>query len=178
MSDLIVHESFNLFVGDAGPDNTKHLVIGNLKIPDMEELTQQFHAGGSVRGVEVGGLGFKELSSGFKLVGWDPQSMSQFGIGSRSKFPYTAYGNARSKATGTAVQIKCVMWARLTKIGVPELKRGDLFGCDHELKEILHYELYYNGTEKYYWDWQTALWRVDGVVQNMDEINNLAIPTS
>src|ERR1700748_1593955 len=107
MADMIVHESFNLFVGDAGPDNSKHLVIKNFKMPEFEELTQQHHSGGALGAIEVGGLGHKELMATFKLAGWDAQTMSQFGIGGRSKFPFTAYGNARSKATGTAVGIKC-----------------------------------------------------------------------
>ena len=114
----------------------------------------------------------------FKLTGWDPQTMSQFGIGGRSKFPFTAYGNARSKATGTAVGIKCVMFGRMTKMAYPEMKRGDLLEVDHEIKEILHYELWFNQQEKFYWDWQASIWRVDGVVQNQDELSNLSIPSA
>ena len=178
MSDLIVNESFNLFVGSAGTDNTKHLVIKNLKIPEMEELSERFHAGGSWGAIEVGGLGMKELMCGFKLTGWDPQTLSQFGIGSRAKYPFTAYGNARSKATGTAVAIRAVMFGRLTKVAMPELERGKLVDTDYEIKEILNYQLYYANAEKYYWDWQTTVWRVDGVAQNADEIANLAIPTT
>ena len=178
MADMVINESFNLFVGDAGPNNSKHLVIKNLKLPEHEELTQQHHAGGAIGAIDVGGLGFKELMSSFKLTGWDAQTMSQFGIGARSKYPFTAYGNARSKATGAAVAIKAVMFGRLTKLVYPEMKRGDLLEVDHEIKEILHYEFYYGGQEKYYWDWSTSLWRVDGVVQNQDEINNLSIATA
>ena len=178
MSDLIINESFNLYVGDAGPDNSKHLILKNLKLPEHEELTQQHHSGGSTGAIDVGGLGFKELMSSFKLTGWDQQTMSQFGIFSRTKYPFTAYGNARSKATGTAVAIKAVMFGRLTKMATPEMKRGDLLEVDHEIKEILHYELYYGGNEKYWWDWGTNQWRVDGVVQNQDEITNLSIPSS
>lgn len=177
MSDLIVNEAFNLFVGDAGPDNTKHLIIKNLKLPEMEELTQQHHSGGSWGAIDVGGLGMKELMCGFKLTGWDVQTMSQFGINNRVKYPFTAYGNSRSKATGRAIPIKAIMWGRLTKIARPEMKRGDLLEIDHEIKEILHYEEYHDGQEKFWWDWQTDIWRVDGVVQNQDEINNLSIPT-
>ena len=177
MSDLYPIESFNLFVGDAGPDNTKHLIIKNLKLPEMEELTQQHHSGGSWGAIDIGGLGMKELMSSFKLTGWDVQTLSQFGINNRVKFPFTMYGNARSKATGRAVPIKALMWGRLTSIKMPELKRGDLMEVDHEIKEMLHYELFVDQKQKYFWDWQTTVWMVDGVVQNQDEINNLSIPT-
>ena len=178
MSDLIVNHAFNLFVGDAGPDNTKHLIIKNLKLPDMEELTQAHHSGGSWGGIEVGGLGMKELMCQFKLTGWDVQTMSQFGINNRVMYPFTAYGNAMSKATGRNIPIKTVMKGRLVSIKRPEMKRGELLEVDHEIKEILHYEEYHDNQEKYWWDWQSTVWRVDGVVQNQDEINNLAIPSS
>ena len=178
MSDLIINESFNLYVGDAGPDNSKHLIIKNLKLPEMEELTQQHHSGGSWGAIDIGGLGMKELMCAFKLTGYDSQTLSQFGINSRSNFPFTAYGNAREKSTGRGVAVKGVMWGRLTKASRPEMKRGDLMEVDHEVKEILHYEEYWDNQEKYWWDWKTSIWRVDGKVQNQDEITNLSIPTS
>ncbi len=178
MSDLIINESFNLFVGDAGPDNSKHLILKNLKLPEFEELTQQHHSGGALGAIDVAGLGHKELMCSFKETGWDPQTMSQFGIGGRVSYPYTAYGNARSKATGTAVPIKAVMFGRMSKISWPELKRGDLMEVDHEIKELLHYELYVGNQQKFYWDWATSTWMVDGVVQNQDELTNLAIPSA
>ncbi len=178
MSDLYVSEAFNLFVGDAGPDNTKHLIIKNLKLPEMEELTAQHHAGGSWGALDIGGLGMKELMCSFKLTGWDPQTIEQFGINGRVKYPYTAYANVRSKATGAATMVMAKMWGRITKMARPEMKRGDLLEVDHEIKEITHYEEYFGSQEMFYWDWQTSLWRVQGKVQNQDEITNLSIPAA
>ena len=173
MSYVYVNEAFNLYVGNDDADNSKKLVIANLQIPDLEEITQEHHAGGALGAIEVGGLGVKALMSKFKLTGWDPQTMSQFGIGARAQYPFTAKALVRNKNGGAGLGVKAVMWGRLTKISPNEMKRGDLLGHDHEIKEITHYELYFNDAEKYYWDFFASIWRVDGVVQNQDELSFL-----
>lgn len=176
MTSFLIQESFNLFVGDAGPDNSKHLKIKNLKLPDLEELKSVHHAGGALGAIEVANLGHKELTSTFKLTGWDPQTLSQFGIGGRVAFPYTAYGNLRDKFDGTAHQWVATMFGRMTKATIPDASRGaNLLEWDHEISEILIYRLKIDGIEKFYWNWMTSAWRVDGIVQNQDELTNLAI---
>ena len=176
MTYLWTQEAANLYVGDAGPDNSKHLVLENHKLPDLEELTQEHHAGGAIAAIEVGGLGIKALMSSFRLKGWDPQTMSQFGIGGRVSFPFTSYGLIRNKNGGGAIQTKAVLFGRMTKMAAEQHKRGEMMGNDYEIKEILHYELYFGNQEKFYWDFFRSIWRVDGVVQNQDMLSALAIP--
>ena len=50
-----------------------------------------------------------------------------------------------------------------------------MMGNDYEIKEILHYELYFGKQEKIYWDFFQSIWRVDGAVQNQDMLTALAI---
>ena len=177
MADLVFNVGFNLYVGDAGPDNSKHLILKGLKVPTLEELTAEHHAGGAFMGIEVGGLGLKPLSSSFKSAGWDDQTLSQFGINGRSSYPFTAYGLARTKQGNQPVRTKAVTFGRLTKVEIPEMKRGDILEPDYEIKEILHYELWYSDKPKYYFDWATGRYEIDGVPQNQDELTALAIPT-
>ena len=177
MPDLIIQTAFNLYVGDSDADNDKRLVIKNLKLPEHEEVVQEHHSGGSIGAIEVGNLGMTALTASFKHSGWDGQSMSQFGIGGRTLYPYTAFGYAIRKSNGSAVQIIAKMLGRMTKIQIPELKRGDLMEVDYEIKEILAYQLFYDGKEKFYYNWVKSLWRVDGQVQNQDELNALGIAT-
>lgn len=175
MAYLYVQEAANLYVGDEGPDNSKHLVLENHKLPDLEEITQEHHAGGAIAAIEVGGLGIKALKSSFRLRGWDPQAMSQFGIGGRTSFPFTSYGLIRNKNGGAAIQTKAVLFGRLGKIASEPHKRGEMMGNDYEIIEILHYELWFGTQEKFYWDFFGSTWRVDGVVQNQDMLSALAI---
>lgn len=173
---LLITEAMNLFVGDDDPANSKHLTLMSTKLPTMEEVTQTHHGGGAVGEIEVGGLGLKALQITFKLAGKDPQVMRQFGLGSRSVMPYTAYGAIRDKRTGTYQELKVIAEGRLGRIEDDEFKRGELQGQDHVINEIMHYEVHWGGAELWFYDWKTTTWRVDGVSQNAAVRNILRIP--
>jgi P2 family phage contractile tail tube protein len=173
---LIIQEGVNLFLGDNPPNNSKHLNLEGVRLPDLEEMTQNFHPGGGVGQIEVGGMGLKALELTFKLKGWDPQAMSQFGLGSPSQIPYTIYGVARDKNGNVPLEVKAIVRGRMTKLTADEIKRGDLMGHDFAIKEVLHYELYFDKLEKYWYDFLGSDWRVDGVSQNSVENSILRIP--
>lgn len=175
MSTVFINESFNIYIGNDDADNDKRKRITNLSIPDLEELTASHHAGGSRFEVEVAVGGMKALMVKFKATGWDAQTMSQMGVVRNAPYPFTMKSVVRDKQAGTALGVKVVVWGRLTKLSPGEMKRGDLYGFDHEIKEIVHYELYFGNTEQYYWDYATTpeTWRVNSVIQNQDDINFL-----
>lgn len=175
MSTLFIPEAMNIFVGDDGPDNSKHQSVSTITLPKLEEKTQEHMAGGAVGAIEIGGLGLSPLVIGFKQAGWDPQSMAQFGIGGRAQIPYTMYGVIRDKATGDAVEVKAVARGRMVSLEKSEFKRGDLAEQTHEIKEVTHYELYWNKKELYWYDWKASQWRVNGVPQNSVENSILRI---
>lgn len=172
---LIINEAFNLFVGDDGPNNSKHLNIQGLQLPTLEEKTADHLPGGAIGEIGIGGLGLSKLECTFKLAGYDPQVMSQFGLGSRQGLPYTFYGAMRDKQGGRVIEVKSVMQGRLVRLATDELRRGDPTGHDHSITEILRYTLWFDGKEKYFYDFFTTDWRVDGVTQNADVRNILRI---
>ncbi|ACI92724.1 putative phage major tail tube protein [Afipia carboxidovorans OM5] len=172
---LIIHEAGALFVGDDGPDNGKHVNLLTIKLPTLEEKTSTHFAGGAIGEISVGGLGLSPLEATFKLAGYDPQTMSQFGLGAAGSRPYTYYGALRDKQGGRVIELKSIMYGRLTKIEGDEYQRGDLLGHDHAISEILRYQVYYDGKEKYFYDFFNSDWRVDGVSQNADVRNILRI---
>ncbi|PPQ37068.1 phage contractile tail tube protein, P2 family [Rhodoblastus acidophilus] len=168
MATLRVLERANIFPGDSGNDRSKHLSLQSLKLPALEEKTAQHQPGGGIGEIEIGGLGLNAFSVTFKLLGSDPQTMGLFGIGGRNQVPYTIYGIARDKAGNGAVEIKAIAWGRMTKIDPGEFKAGELNEQDHEIKEIMHYEYYENGSEIYFFDFFSSTWRVNGQDQNAD----------
>lgn len=170
-----VQEGFSLFVGDDGPNNGKYLNLESILLPTLEEMTQAFYPGGAIGQIDVGGMGMKELTLGFKLKGWDDQAMNQFGIGSKNLFPYTAYGVVKDKNGNAPMEMKCIVRGRMQQIKPDDMKRGDLFGMDFVIKELLHYELYLNKNEKFYYDWFSSTWRVNGIVENADDLAILRI---
>ncbi|WP_404291562.1 phage major tail tube protein [Microvirga sp. RSM25] len=168
---LFVQEACSLYVGDDTPNANKRNNLDSIKLPTLEEISATHHAGGAIGAIDISGLGLNPLEATFKQTGWDPQTMSQFGLGRRGRMPFTCYGMLRDKGiSNRAIEVKAIMWGRLTRIEGDEFKRGDsLLGHDHTIKEILRYGLWYDGEEKYYYDWETGTWRVDGVDQNADE---------
>jgi len=164
---LFVQEAVNLFCGDHDPTKSKHLTLAEMKLPDLQAIYADHHAGGAQVAIEIE-LGVQKLTPTFKLNGHDPDLLTQFGLGSKIKHVYTSYGVVRDKRTGRAIESKAIMEARLGKIAPGAFSRGDLQGHEYELNEVTHYELWFDGAPKIEWDFFTSLWRVDGVDQVSD----------
>ena len=170
MATIYIPEAINLFVTDNGPDNGKHLKITDVTLPKMTEKTMEHHPGGGIGAIKIGGLGIEALEVGFKLVGFDPQSLAQFGLGGTGQVPYTILGAVRDKQTGTSIQLRASAWGRLTEIDSGTWKRGDAAEQTHKIEEITLYQLYWNKVEVYYYDFYNSTWRVNGVSQ-VDDVN-------
>src|SRR5438445_9263397 len=99
MSTLFILNASNLFVGDHDPTNSKHLALMELKLPDLQEIYQDHHAGGARMQIEIE-VGVQKLEPTFKLVGFDPALLSEFGLGSKIKNIFTAYGEIIDRRTG------------------------------------------------------------------------------
>lgn len=175
MSTIYIMEAANLFCGDDDPTASKHLTLTELQLPNLQESFQDYHPGGSRVQIEVA-VGVQKLEASFKLAGWDPDLLTQFGLGASARKKFTAYGSIRNKRTGEAIEAKAVLEGRLGSASPEAFQRGEMQGFDYTIAEILHYELHFGGAEKIYWDFFTADWRVDGVSQNADERSILRIP--
>ena len=175
MSTLYIMEAANLFCGDDDPTGSKHLTLTELQLPNLQEMYQDHHPGGSRVQVEVA-VGIEKLEASFKLAGWDPDLLTQFGLGARALKKFTAYGVIRNKRTGTAIEAKAVLEGRLGRANPEAFQRGEMQGYDYAINGIMHYELHFEGVEKVYWDFFTTDWRIDGVAQNADERAILRIP--
>jgi P2 family phage contractile tail tube protein len=168
MSTIYVMEAANLFAGDHDPTASKHLSLAELKLPPLQEMYQDHHAGGSRVQIEVA-VGISKLEPTFKLNGWDPDLLTQFGLGSARQKVFTAYGVIRDKRTGMATEAKAIIEGRLGKIEPDAFQRGELQGHEYAINEVMHYELWFNEKEKLFWDFFSTEWRLDGVSQNDDE---------
>lgn len=168
MATIFVPEALNIFVTDTGPDNSKHLKITDTTLPKLTEKTIEHHPGGGIGAIQIGGLGIDPLEAAFKLVGIDPQSLAQFGLGGSGQVPYTIYGAVRDKQTGVAVELKATIWGRLTEVDHGTWKRGVAAEQTHKIQEITRYALYWNKAELYYYDFYNSTWRVNSVDQVSD----------
>ena len=167
-------EAVNLFCGDHDPSASKHLTLSELQLPTLQEIFQDHHPGGSPFQIEVA-LGVEKLLPTFKLAGHDPDVLSLFGLGTKRKQTFTGYGVIRDKRTGLAIEHKVIIEGRLGSIEPETFQRGEMQSHDYAINEVWHYELWWNGKEKLYFDFLTSEWRVDGVAQNADENRILRI---
>ena len=177
MSTIYIMEAANLFCGDHDPAASRHLTLTELQLPTLQEIYQDHHAGGARVQIEIA-VGIQKLEPGFKLAGWDPDLLTQFGLGSGRSKVYTAYGVIRSKRTGEAFEAKAVIEGRLGRIEPEAFKRGEMQSHDYAINEVVHYELWFNDQEKLYWDFFSSDWRLGGVSQNEDERRILRLPTT
>lgn len=164
-ASVTIWEAANLFAGDDGPNNSKHLTLSKVKLPDMTEKTEEHHGGGAIGAINIAGLGLNALEMSFDLVGADPQTMVQFGISSKATRPYTIYAVHRDKLNGRAIERKAVVFGRLTELTEDEYSRGQMGSQSHKITEIMHYELYIDRQEIYFYDYPSNTWRVRGVDQ-------------
>lgn len=165
---VFIQIAANLFCGDHDPTKSKHLTLEEMGLPALEEVFQDHNPGGAPVQVEFGMNVVSKLLPTFKLKGEDPDLAVQFGLGRKVRNVYTSYGVVQDKRTGRNIEAKAIIEARLGKIAPDPFSRGSLKGHDYALNEVMHYEVYFDGVEKYYWDFFLNTWRVDGVDQNAD----------
>lgn len=175
MSTVYLMNAVNLFCGDHDPSKSKHLTISELKLPDLQAIYAEHHAGGALVATEFE-VGVQKLEPTFKLNGFDPDLLSQFGLGSRIRNVFTAYGEILDQRTGRSIECKAVIEARLGKVAPDAFKRGEMQGHEYSMNSVVRYELWFDNAAKIEWDFYTSVWRVDGVDQNADTNRILRIP--
>jgi len=169
-----IMESANLFAGDHDPSNSKHLSLEEFKLPDLQEMFQEHMAGGAAVQIEVS-VGIQKLEPTFKLKGFDPELIVQFGLGSKRRTVFTAYGVMRDARSGLAKQSIATIEGRLGKIAPDAQKRGELTGHEYAINEVMHYELSFDGRELLFWDFFTNTLRIDSVDQQAETNRLLGI---
>ncbi|MGA0615952.1 phage major tail tube protein [Paracoccus sp. KR1-242] len=172
--NFFLMEAANLFCGDHDPTASKHLTLSEMQLPSLTEIFQDHHPGGSLFQVEVS-VGVEKLLPTFKLAGHDPGVLSLFGLGTKRRHTFTSYGVIRDKRTGQALEAKAIIEGRLGSIEPETFQRGEMQSHDYAINEVMHYEFWWAGKEKFYFDFWTSEWRVDGVSQNADENRILRI---
>lgn len=141
MATIYMLEAVNLFMGDHDPSASNHLELESLKLPEPSFKTIEHTPGGGVMGVEFVTTLLEAQTVTFKLVGMNPERLKLFGLNTPYRSIYTAYGVVRDVRTNREREAKAIIEARLAKMTPDEAKRGEAFGHDYELKEIVSYSL-------------------------------------
>ncbi|MDP1642712.1 MAG: phage major tail tube protein [Phenylobacterium sp.] len=174
-SAFYIMEAVNLFAGDHDPSNSKHLTLDEFKLPDLQEMFQDHAPGGAPVQVEIGTGMIQKLEPTFKLKGFDPDLLAQFGLGSNKLTRFTGYGVMRNARTGEGVQSIATIQGRLGRVAPDAQKRGELNGHEYTINQVMSYELEFAGRELFAWDFFTNKLRVNGVDQNAESNRLLGI---
>ena len=172
-----IMESANLFAGDHDPAASNHLVLQEVKLPELAENFVDHAAGGAPFAIEVD-THIARLEVTFNLAGWTPHVMTLIGQSSRARQVFTAYGLVRDRRSGEAMEAKSVFEGRLGRVNPTSFRKGDLQAHEYSIRGITHYELYLGDDEIYFWDFFISTRRIGGEDLNQDMNAILRIPSS
>jgi len=175
--DVLIMEAANLFCGSHDPTKSNHLTISMLKLPAIEENYVSHAAGGAPIEIEID-THINHLEAPFTLLGWTPYVMTLIGESRVDRQIFTAYGQIRQRRSGKAIQALAIMHGRLGRVNPTEFSRGQNQSHEYAIRGIVHYRLYIDNQEIYYWDFFTSARRVGGVDLNAELNRNLGIPTA
>ncbi len=82
----------------------------------------------------------------------------------------------KDRRTGASIELKAIMEGRLGRVAPDAFQRGEVSANEYAINELTSYQLWWNGTEKIFWDFWTNQWRINGIDQNETTNQILRIP--
>lgn len=177
MANIYELEAMNLFAEDEDPSKSQFLVLEEVKLPMFQEKTKEHTGGGAIGAIKIGLRTFEAIEVTFKLRGFNPDVINKFMSAPNGRRKYTGLGNVRDIQSAREFQVKMVAEGRMTKVDMGSFQRDGGVSTDYQIDEIVHYEFYLDGIEKYYWNYFDGPlgWRVDGVAALGGMARNLGL---
>lgn len=141
-------DAATLFVGDDDPTNSQHLVLKGVKLPTLSEKTRDFAPGGGPVALKLGMRKLEAPEVSFKLEGINPTVMNKFMPPVRTM--YTMRANIRDIVKQRDIAMKAIIQARMQEVDMGEFGGSDGVETDYKLTEVMYYQVFFDGVEKYY----------------------------
>ncbi|EEQ96327.1 Hypothetical protein, conserved [Brucella intermedia LMG 3301] len=138
---LRIIRGFTLYVND---NTNLALDIETMKLPTLEENTEEFQPGGSDMAINITGLGVKAFTMPFKIKSHTPETIGLFGGAPGIRYPFTARKLVISEEDGKEHEHAIDVQGRLSKIEGEEMSGGKATGYDHEINGIWTYTEYWD----------------------------------
>jgi P2 family phage contractile tail tube protein len=164
MSDLMVMEAANVFIGEENPDKGKALQIQNLTLPNIEFVTVDHMGGGAVAELSIHMGVLKKMEPAFKLIGFDEDAYAAAGIGSNKSKMFTFRGGLRRKRDSRLYAAVATINGCLGKATPDQFDRSNAFGHDHMIVEVVRYRLVVSGRTWFdfdYWEQRREQFGID-----------------
>lgn len=166
MTDILVMEAVNLFIGDHDPEASKHLKLQSFAMPVLEYVTVDHLGGGAAGELEIPLNTLRKIEPGFKLAGFDEDAYRLFGIGSNEINVFTGYGVIANQRTAKRTPAKVVYRGMISRMAPDAFDRSNVMGHDHKLAKVTRYDLEVGG--KAWWEWD--YWTTKRVRFGVDEL--------
>jgi len=147
MSDLLLLETANVFIGKHDPTKSKHLQVASVTLPTLEAVTVEHQAGGAPMGVKWNMGAVKALEPKFKLIGFDREAHRAAGINSGRVETFTYRGSMRRKSDGAELETVAKFKGCMGTMTPDEFSASKELGHDHMLSEVTYYRLAIGGEE-------------------------------
>jgi P2 family phage contractile tail tube protein len=174
-SNLYIFEAGNIFFSDI-PNESNHLELSEIKLPDMEYQVEGHAPGGGVMGINIAMPMVTALVGSCKLKGINPDRLKLFGIGGVARRNITVYGVIRDKRENKQTELKAVMNCCIHNISGTAWTRGN--GMDHDLKfsDMIRYRLDMDAKPVWEIDGFTNTFKIGGIAQNDQSNRILRVP--
>ena len=163
MSDVLLLETANIFIGKHDPSKSKHLTVQSLTLPAIEFVTVEHQAGGAPMGVKWNMGTIKPLEPKCKLIGFDREATRAAAIGSGRVETFTARGSIRRKSDGAELECVAKWRGSMGSMTADEFSASKELGHDHGWADVTYYRLAIGGEEWYLVDFFRAMVRRFGI---------------
>ena len=177
MSAPLHLDAANIFVGDGDPTKSLFLVIKNVKLPTLEEITKTHLGGGAIDELEIGMGAIKAPMLTFQLDGFNPETLVRFMPGTPRRIKYTIRHNVWDVREQANKPLVAVVEGRMSKVETSEFDKEKGVTEDYEIKEVAFYKMEYDGAEKIYYDYFLGPngIRMNGVATQADVAANIGL---
>lgn len=129
-------------VADTGRANT----ISKMIIPPIRFKTSTRSAGGGVVDVDYSQDRLQPIEPGLTVFGFDADLMP----GVKDRWTFAAA--MRDRKTGKSVAVRCAIEGIIVDWSPDEADPSQFNGCNHQIKEVTHFDLSIDGKEWWYVD--------------------------
>ncbi len=121
-------------------------IISKMVIPSIKFKTTTRSAGGGVMDIDYMQPRLQPIECGLMVHGIDTDLMP----GMRDRWTFA--GALRNVKTGASVALRCEIEGAIVEWSPDEADPAQFNGCNHSIKEVIHFELSLDGQEIWYVD--------------------------
>lgn len=163
MQPLYIMEAADVRRADVA-DNSRVLTLTRVVFGELKRKSVNLNPGGGIGEVSFLTNSLEPIECAFDTRGIDEDALAGFGFdGTFDK--WTLAGSMKNMDTGVSVPSRAIIRGIIQSVKHDDFTGaggGAMFGCAYTLAQVLHYELWLNNKELWYFDWFQRIGRANG----------------